>query len=98
MLAIGRGLMARPKLLMLDEPSLGLAPRMVGNIFSIIREINREGKTILLVEQNVIHSLRMSHQGFVIENGRLALSGTGEELLRDQHTKEAYFGTYRLKE
>ena len=98
MLAIGRGLMARPKLLMLDEPSLGLAPRMVGNIFSIIREINREGKTILLVEQNVIHSLRMSHQGFVIENGRLALSGTGEELLRDKHTKEAYFGTYRLKE
>ena len=98
MLAIGRGLMARPKLLMLDEPSLGLAPRMVGNIFSIIREINREGKTILLVEQNVIHSLRMSHQGFVIENGRLALSWTCEELLRDQHTKEAYFGTYRLKE
>jgi branched-chain amino acid transport system ATP-binding protein len=98
MLAIGRGLMARPKLLMLDEPSLGLAPRMVSNIFSIIREINKERKTILLVEQNVVHSLRMSHQGFVIENGRIVLSGTGEELLRDQHTKEAYFGAYRSKE
>ena len=98
MLAIGRGLMARPKLLMLDEPSLGLAPRMVSNIFSIIREINKERKTILLVEQNVAHSLRMSHQGFVIENGRIVLSGTGEELLRDQHTQEAYFGTYRSKE
>jgi len=95
MLAIGRGLMAKPKLLMLDEPSLGLAPVIVTNIFSIIKEINRENTTILLVEQNVVHSLRMSHQGFVIENGRIVLSGTGEELLRDEHTKEAYFGTYR---
>jgi branched-chain amino acid transport system ATP-binding protein len=98
MLAIGRGLMAKPKLLMLDEPSLGLAPKMVTHIFSIIRKINQERTTILLVEQNVVHSLRMSHQGFVIENGRIVLSGTGEELLRDQHTREAYFGTLRSKE
>lgn len=95
MLAIARGLMAKPKLLMLDEPSLGLAPVVVTNIFSIIREINKEKTTILLVEQNVVHSLKMSHQGFVIENGRIVLSGKGEELLRDEHTKEAYFGTYR---
>jgi len=95
MLAIARGLMAKPKLLMLDEPSLGLAPVVVTNIFSIIRQINKEKTTILLVEQNVVHSLKMSHQGFVIENGRIVLSGKGEELLRDEHTKEAYFGTYR---
>jgi len=98
MLAIGRGLMSKPKLLMLDEPSLGLAPKMVTHIFSIIRRINEERTTILLVEQNVVHSLRMSHQGFVIESGKIVLSGTGEELLRDQHTREAYFGTYRSKE
>jgi branched-chain amino acid transport system ATP-binding protein len=95
MLAIARGLMAGPKLLMLDEPSLGLAPVIVTGIFSIIKEINKEKTTILLVEQNVVHSLRMSHQGFVIENGRIVLSGTGEELLRDEDTKKAYFGTYR---
>ncbi len=98
MLAMGRGLMAKPKLLMLDEPSLGLAPKMVTHIFSIIRKINQERTTILLVEQNVVHSLRMSQQGFVIENGKIVLSGTGEELLRDQHTREAYFGTFRSKE
>ncbi len=97
MLAIGRGLMAGPKLLMLDEPSLGLAPKMVAAIFSIIRKINGEGTTILLVEQNVVHSLRMSHLGFVIENGRIVLSGTGEALLGDEHTREAYFGTYRSR-
>ena len=94
MLAIARGLMAKPKLLMLDEPSLGLAPIVVANIFSIIKEINAQGTTILLVEQNVVHSLKISHQGFVIENGRIVLSGTGEALLKDGHTKEAYFGTY----
>lgn len=94
MLAIARGLMAGPKLLMLDEPSLGLAPVIVTGIFSIIKEINKEKTTILLVEQNVVHSLRMSHQGFVIENGRIVLSGTGEELLRDENTKKAYFGTH----
>ena len=95
MLAIARALMARPKLLMLDEPSLGLAPLVVAHIFSTIREINKQGTTILLVEQNIIHSLRISRQGFVIENGRIVLSGTGEALLEDEHTKEAYFGTYR---
>ena len=94
MLAIARGLMAKPKLLMLDEPSLGLAPIVVADIFSIIKEINMQGTTILLVEQNVVHSLKISHQGFVIENGRIVLSGTGEALLKDKHTKEAYFGTY----
>ena len=97
MLAIARGLMARPKLLMLDEPSLGLAPVVVANIFSTIREINKQGATILLVEQNVVHSLKISHQGFVIENGRVVLSGTGEALLKDEHTKEVYFGTYQDK-
>ena len=97
MLAIARGLMAKPKLLMLDEPSLGLAPIVVGDIFSIIKEINTQGTTILLVEQNVVHSLKISHQGFVIENGRIVLSGTGEALLKDEHTKEAYFGTYQDK-
>ena len=95
MLAIGRGVMSKPKLLMLDEPSLGLAPLIVTNIFSIIRKINSEGTTILLVEQNVIHSLKMSHQGYVIENGRIVLQGTGEELLKNEHTQAAYFGTYQ---
>ena len=97
MLAMARGLMAKPKLLMLDEPSLGLAPIVVADIFSIIKEINMQGTTILLVEQNVVHSLKISHQGFVIENGRIVLSGTGEALLKDEHTKEAYFGTYEKK-
>ncbi len=97
MLAMARGLMAKPKLLMLDEPSLGLAPIVVTDIFSIIKEINMQGTTILLVEQNVVHSLKISHQGFVIENGRIVLSGTGEALLKDEHTKEAYFGTYEKK-
>lgn len=95
MLAIGRALMAKPKLLMLDEPSLGLAPLIVANIFSIIKEINAQGMTILLVEQNIVHSLKMSHQAFVIENGRIVLSGTGEALLKNERTKEAYFGTYQ---
>ena len=94
MLAIARALMAKPKLLMLDEPSLGLAPIVVADIFSIIKEINMQGTTILLVEQNVVHSLKISRQGFVIENGRIVLSGSGESLLKDEHTKEAYFGTY----
>lgn len=80
---------------MLDEPSLGLAPLIVANIFSIIKEINAQGMTILLVEQNIVHSLKMSHQAFVIENGRIVLSGTGEALLKNERTKEAYFGTYQ---
>jgi branched-chain amino acid transport system ATP-binding protein len=93
MLAIGRGLMARPKLLMLDEPSLGLAPLIVSNIFSVIEAINREGITVLLVEQNLTHALRMSHFAYVIESGTIALSGTGAELLANEHTKGAYFGS-----
>jgi branched-chain amino acid transport system ATP-binding protein len=92
MLAIARGLMSKPKLLMLDEPSLGLAPLIVSNIFSVIREINQQGVTVLLVEQNVAHALKMSHRGYVIENGRIVLSGTGEELAGNEHTKKAYFG------
>jgi len=94
MLAIGRGLMARPKLLMLDEPSLGLAPLVVSYIFSVIREINQQGVTVLLVEQNVSQALKMSHWGYVIENGRIVLSGTGEELAGNEHTKKAYFGDH----
>jgi len=92
MLAIARGLMSKPKLLMLDEPSLGLAPLIVSNIFSVIREINQQGVTVLLVEQNVAHALKMSHWGYVIENGRIVLEGTGEELAGNEHTKKAYFG------
>jgi branched-chain amino acid transport system ATP-binding protein len=92
MLALARGLMSKPKLLMLDEPSLGLAPLIVSNIFSVIREINQQGVTVLLVEQNVAHALKMSHWGYVIENGRIILSGTGEELAGNEHTKKAYFG------
>lgn len=94
MLAIGRGLMSMPRLLMLDEPSLGLAPLIVSSIFSVIREINQRGITILLVEQNISHALKMSHWGYVIENRRIVLSGTGEDLAANEHTKKAYFGVY----
>jgi branched-chain amino acid transport system ATP-binding protein len=92
MLAIGRGLMSRPTLLMLDEPSLGLSPILVKAIFDIIKEINRQGTTILLVEQNVFHSLTLSHRGYVLENGSIVLSGTGQELLKDQHIRQSYLG------
>jgi branched-chain amino acid transport system ATP-binding protein len=92
MLAIARGLMSRPKLLMLDEPSLGLAPLVVSHIFSVIQEIKQQRVTVLLVEQNVAHALKMSHWGYIIENGRIVLSGTGEELAGKEHTKKAYFG------
>lgn len=92
MLAIGRGLMSKPKLLMLDEPSLGLAPLIVSNIFSIVRLINGQGLTVLLVEQNVSQALKMSHWAYVIENGRISVSGTGKELAMNDHTKKAYFG------
>ena len=83
MCAIGRGLMARPRLLMLDEPSLGLAPVMVRTIFEILARINQEGMTILLVEQNVLRSLQLSHRGYVIENGRITIEGTGADLLSE---------------
>jgi len=92
MLAIGRALMCRPQLLMLDEPSLGLAPMIVREIFDIVQEIRAQGTTILLVEQNIQHSLRLADRGYVLENGRIVLQGSGEELLRNEHTKRAYLG------
>lgn len=92
MLAIGRGLMTNPRLLLLDEPSLGLSPLFVKNIFEIIKEINRQGTTILLVEQNVFQSLRISHRAYVLETGRVVLSGTGDELLGNEHVKKAFLG------
>ncbi len=92
MLAIGRGLMGLPRLLMLDEPSLGLAPMVVKEIFETIRRINADGVTILLVEQDVVHSLNMSHRGYVLENGSIVLAGGGPELLGNQHIRTAYLG------
>lgn len=92
MLAIGRGLMALPRLLLLDEPSLGLAPLLVAEIFNIVKEINRGGTSIILVEQNVFHALKMSHRAYILENGRIVLAGSGEELLSHEHTKRAYLG------
>ncbi len=92
MLAIGRGLMGNPKLLLLDEPSLGLSPLLVKNIFEIIRAINEQGTTILLVEQNVYQSLRIAHRAYVLETGRVVLSGTGAELLGNDHVRKAFLG------
>jgi len=92
MLAIGRALMARPRVLMLDEPSLGLAPIMVTEIFRIIGEINRLGTTVLLVEQNTRQALALSRRGYVLENGRVVLEGTGAQLLGNEHVKRAYLG------
>ena len=92
MLAIARGLMSRPDLLMLDEPSLGLSPILVKAIFGIIREINQQGTTILLVEQNVFNSLNLSHRGYVLENGAIVLEGVGQDLLKNQHIRESYLG------
>jgi len=92
MLAIGRALMSNPKLLLLDEPSLGLAPIIVSKIFRTIKEINREGVTVLLVEQNARLALKLSDRGYVLENGRVALEGKGEELLSNEQVKKAYLG------
>jgi branched-chain amino acid transport system ATP-binding protein len=92
MCAIGRGLMARPRLLMLDEPSLGLAPVVVKQIFANLAEINREGTTILLVEQNVARALGLAHRGYVLENGHITLSGPRDALLASAHIKQAYLG------
>jgi branched-chain amino acid transport system ATP-binding protein len=92
MVAIGRGLMAGPKILMLDEPSLGLAPIMVQEMFRVIGEINRAGVTVLLVEQDTEHALALAHRGFVLESGRVVLSGTGRELLANARVREAYLG------
>jgi branched-chain amino acid transport system ATP-binding protein len=92
MCAIGRGLMARPRLLMLDEPSLGLAPVLVKAIFEDLGRINGQGITVLLVEQNVLRSLHLAHRGYVLENGRMMLSGPRDELLASGHIKQAYLG------
>ena len=92
MLAIGRGLMSRPNLLMLDEPSLGLSPILVKAIFEIIKEINKQGTPILLVEQNVFYSLNLSHRGYVLENGSIVMSGAGQDLLKNQHIRQSYLG------
>ena len=92
MCAIGRGLMARPELLLLDEPSLGLAPVTVRLIFENLRRINENGTTILLVEQNVPRALQLSHRGYVMENGRIGLDGTREALQQNPHVKQAYLG------
>ncbi|MBW1680421.1 MAG: ABC transporter ATP-binding protein [Deltaproteobacteria bacterium] len=92
MLAIGRGLMSLPHLMMFDEPSLGLAPILVQEIFGMIRRINGEGVTILLVEQNVHQTLAMCDRAYALENGRIVLSGTGEELSANEHVREAYLG------
>jgi branched-chain amino acid transport system ATP-binding protein len=92
MCAIGRGLMARPRLLMLDEPSLGLAPVVVGAIFDNLARINRSGTTMLLVEQNVLQALRLSHRAYVLENGAIALEGSRERLLAHEEIKRAYLG------
>ena len=90
MLAIGRGLMSRPKLLMLDEPSLGLAPMVVVELFEIIERIHGEGVAVLLVEQNVRHSLKLSDRGYVLESGKIVMTGRGVELLENGHIKKAY--------
>jgi len=93
MLAVGRALMSRPKLMMMDEPSLGLAPLVVQDIFSIIKEINRQGVTILLIEQNANMALRIADRGYVLETGQISMTGTGLELLNDESVKAAYLGT-----
>ena len=92
MLAIGRALMAKPKLLMLDEPSLGLAPILVETIFSIILEINSQGTTVLLVEQNAYKALEIAHRGYVLETGVIVQTGTGKELLASEDVRKAYLG------
>ncbi|MBQ7217729.1 MAG: ABC transporter ATP-binding protein [Synergistaceae bacterium] len=92
MLAVGRALMSRPDLLMLDEPSLGLAPILVDEVFGIIREINSQGRTILLVEQNAFAALKAAHRAYVLEVGGVSLSGTGAELLNDPKVRAAYLG------
>jgi branched-chain amino acid transport system ATP-binding protein len=92
MVAIGRGLMAGPRVLMLDEPSLGLAPILVEEMFRVIEEINRAGVTVLLVEQNTAHALAIAHRGFVLESGRVVLAGAGRELLANERVRQAYLG------
>ena len=97
MLAIGRALMSRPELIMMDEPSLGLAPIIVQGVFDIIREINKQGVTILLVEQNANMALKAANKGYVMETGRITLTGTGAELLENEEVKAAYLGKAKDK-
>ena len=93
MLAVGRALLSRPKVLMMDEPSLGLAPLIVRDIFSIIKEINKQGMTVLLIEQNANMALHTADIGYVLETGNITLQGPGKELLRDENVKKAYLGS-----
>ena len=92
MLALGRALMCRPKLIMMDEPSLGLAPLVIKEIFNIIRRINESGTTVLLVEQNANMALKVAHHAYVLETGRIKMEGSGRELLENEEIKEAYLG------
>ena len=92
MAAMARGLMSKPRLLMLDEPSLGLSPLLVGEIFRVIQEVHEQGVTVLLVEQNVFKTLSIADRAYVLENGRVVLEGTGKDLLANDHVKKAYLG------
>ena len=92
MLAVARALMSHPKLLMMDEPSLGLAPLVIKDIFNVIQEINKQGVTILLIEQNANMALKIAHTAYVLETGNITLSGSGAELLENEAVKEAYLG------
>jgi len=93
MLAIARGMMSKPKILLLDEPSLGLAPKIVANVFKVIESIRETGVTVLLVEQNAVKALGIADHGIVLENGRITKTGTGQELIKDPKVAEAYLGT-----
>jgi branched-chain amino acid transport system ATP-binding protein len=92
MVAIGRGLMSRPLLLILDEPTLGLSPKLAAEMLMSLKQLNERGITILLVSQEVVRSLQLAHRAYVLENGRVALQGTGEELSQNQHIRKAYLG------
>lgn len=97
MLALGRALLSRPKLLMMDEPSLGLAPLIIKDIFTIIQEINSRGMTILLIEQNANMALKVAHKAYVLETGQITMSGTGQEIFENPDIKEAYLGKKRAR-
>jgi branched-chain amino acid transport system ATP-binding protein len=92
MVAVGRAMMSRPRLLMLDEPSLGLAPLMVREVFNVVERVNSEGVTVLLVEQNVKHTLSIATRAYVLENGRISMEGKGKDLLNNEHVRKAYLG------
>jgi branched-chain amino acid transport system ATP-binding protein len=92
MLAIGRALMSEPRMLLLDEPSLGLAPILIAQVFETIKEINAQGTTVLLVEQNALQALSIAHRGYVLQTGNVVLTGTGDELRRNETVRKAYLG------